>query len=158
MCPALSRLLATILKSLDCPDVHLVPSATGIAADHIPLAQRWKDDSSMQFHSPSVEQAPLRLPSVGIVDVALGLVVGTTATGSVDASSAFGGEYVDDCTGDGASPAAVVVVEEEPPPEESPDEPPEESTAVPVRVGVAAGTVPVAVIPAPPVQAGEFVG
>jgi hypothetical protein len=35
-----------------------------MAADHTPLAQRWKEVPAMQFHSPSLLQEPLRVPEL----------------------------------------------------------------------------------------------
>jgi hypothetical protein len=41
----------------DSPAWHEVPGATAWTADQAPLAQRWKEVPSMQFHAPSLVQA-----------------------------------------------------------------------------------------------------
>ena len=42
-----------------------------MTADHEPEAHRWKDEPSMQFQSPSAEQAPVRAPADGVLPVEL---------------------------------------------------------------------------------------
>jgi hypothetical protein len=115
----------------------------------------------MQFHVPSVEQGPLRapdvvppLPLVDGVDVAAGSVGGMVVVeDGVDVGAGTG------CTVfSGAVAVAVVVVRVlgapvVEPPADATEEPPEAPLGESVPVGVGAGMTPVAVGPAPPVQA-----
>jgi hypothetical protein len=52
---------AATAKSEPRPAVQTVPEAICVAADHWPLAQRWKEVPAMQFHCPSSLQAPLKV-------------------------------------------------------------------------------------------------
>lgn len=57
----------------DIPGVQLVPAAIGMAVDHVPEAQRWKEElSAEQDHSPSSVQAPDWAPAVELVPLATG--------------------------------------------------------------------------------------
>lgn len=113
----------------------------------------------MQFQSPSLVQTPLRPPPVGEIEGTLGVDVptGMTDIGGgteyeeklVDALVGKLADKLDDnWTAGGSLAVAVEELSELPEPPEPP------TTTVPVKVGVAAGYVPVAVIPAPPVHAG----
>ena len=73
-----------------CPAVHEVPAAIWMIADHMPLAQRWKEVPPTQFQSPSLLHAvpaawaPAALPELGVLPPPLP-------------------EDGDDCTGAGAT-------------------------------------------------------
>ena len=51
------------------PGVHCVPGAIGCTTDHAPEAHCWKLLPPIQFHSPSVGQAPVEAPADGVVVV-----------------------------------------------------------------------------------------
>lgn len=53
---------ASMMMASEVPMMHLVPAATGWAALHTLAAQCWKDLPSIQFHIPSVVQAPVINP------------------------------------------------------------------------------------------------
>jgi hypothetical protein len=55
-----------MVKLLDSPGVQLVPPAMGVTTDHCPLAHRWNEFPSMQFHVPSLVQGPLCVPAADV--------------------------------------------------------------------------------------------
>ena len=76
--------------------MQLVPAARGCTIDQVPLAHCWNDVAPMQFHSPSVVQAPVRADPEPVVPVLAG----------VDGEVAELGW--EEATGDGAGVLAVV--------------------------------------------------
>lgn len=102
----------------DCPAVQVVPAATGMIADQVPLAHCWKEVPPMQFHSPSLVQGlpAVWAPTVPVVPVLAGGAAEATdeAAGAdpFDAAGAAEGAAVAD--GD-ASLAAEETVAKTPP-------------------------------------------
>ena len=85
----------TMLIVALCPAVHEVPAAIWMAADHMPLAQRWKEVPATQFQSPSLLHA---LPTVWAPAALPGLAVLPLPLPEDDG---------DDCTGAGATAAEL---------------------------------------------------
>lgn len=79
--------MIAILTAADCPILHFVPAETSSTADQIPLAHRWNDVPSIQFHIPSAMQVAPGImgtpepPGMVAVDAGLlGLAGGTDVT------------------------------------------------------------------------------
>ena len=68
----LCLLIALISMPADCPVVQVVPAASCCTVDQVPLAHCWNDVPPIQFHSPSVEQGPLRPDPEPVVPVPAG--------------------------------------------------------------------------------------
>ena len=76
---------AVILRVALSPAVQTVPWAIGCTADQAPLAHCWKELPPIQFHSPSVVQAPVKAPAVDVVG---DVVPDGAAAGAEEASGA----------------------------------------------------------------------
>jgi len=92
--------LALMLMDADCPAVQVVPAATCMIADQVPLAHCWNEVPPMQFHSPSVVQGlpAVCAPTAPVVPVLAGGAAEATdeATGAEPLDEAGAAEAVDD--------------------------------------------------------------
>lgn len=98
------------------PAVQLVPAAMAISTDHMPLAQRWKDEPPMQFHWPSLVHAvpgvnrPAELVPVPAAGAAVEVVVAAPEPAPPAAVVT-----VARVVGSGVASGVVVAPESEPP-------------------------------------------
>ena len=66
------RFFLVMVMAMDCPGVQEVPAATDWTTDQLPLAHCWKEFPPMQFHIPSVVQAPVSAEPEPVVPVLAG--------------------------------------------------------------------------------------
>lgn len=80
----------------------------GITADQAPLAQRWNDVPPMQFHAPSFEQVPVRLPAVEVEELPPAEAAEGAALATGDAAE--GAAAAGDDAAEGAAAAGTAAV------------------------------------------------